>query len=128
MQAIDRGVGPAYVWLHCFLGTPRSLQPLSANLPGMHFFPSARSHSGSVAYKQATIEGMADDLFSFLESHRLQKVNIVGHSMGGKVAMCALGRDPSRFEKAVLMDVAPVDYEKLMPEQAKGMYTGVTDK
>ena len=46
-----------------------------------------------------------------MDSLNLQKAILLGHSMGGKVAMeCAL-QHPERIDKLIVVDIAPVAYE-----------------
>lgn len=55
-------------------------------------------------------EAMAADVIHFLQSHSLSKVSLLGHSMGGKVAMAvALSADlpTSAIEHLIVADIAP---------------------
>ena len=56
----------------------------------------------------------------------VNKVILIGHSMGGKVAMCAVGKQPDRFPKVVILDMAPVDYSQMIPEESFATYEAVT--
>jgi pimeloyl-ACP methyl ester carboxylesterase len=58
------------------------------------------------------------DSFDFLELADLvaaelgdEPVALVGHSMGGKIAMCLALRHPELVERLCVVDVSPVDYE-----------------
>ncbi|KAI1314829.1 hypothetical protein EDD11_001654 [Mortierella claussenii] len=60
---------------------------------------------------------MANDVVHFLKEHKLEKPIIIGHSMGGKVAMnLALKHTP--MDRLIVVDMAPVKV-KLSPEFAK---------
>ena len=62
-------------------------------------------HSQSINYKTLT-----SDLFNFIKSKNLSAVNIIGHSMGGKVAM-KFALDYERLvNKLVIVDIAPKEY------------------
>lgn len=54
------------------------------------------------------LEGLADFLVRFLDAlgPDWQRVSIVGHSLGGAVAVTVAGRHPARVEKLVLVDSA----------------------
>jgi pimeloyl-ACP methyl ester carboxylesterase len=55
---------------------------------------------------------MADDVRAFLARHGLPAAAVIGHSMGGKVAMrLALARG-EQVERLVVVDVAPVTYRR----------------
>ena len=62
-------------------------------------------HSQSINYKTLTI-----DLFNFIKSKNLSKVNIIGHSMGGKVAMKFALDYEHLVNKLVIVDIAPKKY------------------
>lgn len=64
-----------------------------------------RGHGDSyVGDGQYTIEGHVDDLVALLDHLHIQKVVIVGLSMGGYIALRGLERNPERFRAAVLCD------------------------
>jgi esterase len=50
---------------------------------------------------------MAADVLAFLAAHRLSRVQLLGHSMGGKAAMAAALAAPHALEKLVVADIAP---------------------
>ena len=51
----------------------------------------------------AWIDAWVDQMISLLDARNLEKVYLVGNSMGGGVALQLLARHPERFEKTVLM-------------------------
>ena len=58
-----------------------------------------------------TYDAMAQDVFVLLDSLSLERVTIIGHSMGGKVAMQCLALQPTRFHRAIIVDIAPKSYD-----------------
>lgn len=54
---------------------------------------------------------MAADLREFLDANGLDTVNLLGHSLGGKVAMEFALQYPKSVERLVVADIAPVEYE-----------------
>jgi pimeloyl-ACP methyl ester carboxylesterase len=54
-----------------------------------------------------TYAAMAADVLAFLAAHRLSRVQLLGHSMGGKAAMAAALAAPHALEKLVVADIAP---------------------
>ena len=73
---------------------------LTPDLPG-----HGRSPRGSLQYK-----AMADTVAEFVEGqHGAEKAVVIGHSMGGKVAMVLAVRRPELVEKLVVVDIAPVE-------------------
>lgn len=59
------------------------------------------SHQGSYQISQ-----LVTDLLGFLEALDIQHCDLLGHSMGGVVAMNALVAEPDRFRSLVLMDTS----------------------
>jgi pimeloyl-ACP methyl ester carboxylesterase len=53
---------------------------------------------------------MAEDVLRFLDDRGFARAAVVGHSMGGKVAMTLALRHPERVERLVVADIAPVTY------------------
>jgi esterase len=54
---------------------------------------------------------MAEDLKDFMESNWIYSVRIIGHSMGGKVAMQFAVDHPDMVERLVVVDIANESYE-----------------
>jgi pimeloyl-ACP methyl ester carboxylesterase len=51
---------------------------------------------------------MADDLRASLHEHGIERTSLLGHSMGGKVAMLAALLHPGEVDRLVVVDIAPV--------------------
>ncbi|MCB0515462.1 MAG: alpha/beta fold hydrolase [Chitinophagales bacterium] len=69
-----------------------------------------RNHGKSPHLLEMDYYLMAEDIIAFVEENALQNVSILGHSMGGKVAMQAAVSAPELFEKLIVVDIAPKDY------------------
>ena len=53
---------------------------------------------------------LTDDLLGFCEEHSLEKIHLIGHSMGGKVAMQFAVENEEKIDKLIIVDIAPKDY------------------
>ena len=53
---------------------------------------------------------MAEDLQAYCSANGLEKITLLGHSMGGKVAMLFACRYPHQVEKLIVADIAPKSY------------------
>ena len=73
-----------------------------------------RNHGDSPHSDQLDYQVMADDVRELIVRLELKYCCIVGHSMGGKVAMQLALNFPDLVEKLVIVDIAPVSY----PENA----------
>lgn len=57
-----------------------------------------------------TYEQMSADLSSFLDDQRIDSACIIGHSMGGKVAMQLALSNPEKVSELIVVDIAPISY------------------
>lgn len=55
-------------------------------------------------------EDMAADVLELMDSERIEKMCVIGHSMGGKVAMHMALTEPHRVSELVVVDIAPLNY------------------
>jgi pimeloyl-ACP methyl ester carboxylesterase len=74
-----------------------------------------RNHGRSLHADDMSYEALANDLDEFIENQKLNKVNIIGHSMGGKTAMWFAAKHPDKVKKLVVVDVAPGTYDTTSP-------------
>lgn len=69
-----------------------------------------RNHGQSPHSSQQNYPLMVDDLMELLDDLKVDKVNIMGHSVGGKVAMAFTEAHPERVDKLVVVDISPRQY------------------
>ena len=69
-----------------------------------------RNHGRSPHSDTFTYQAMANDLKAFLQEHDIRNPYIIGHSMGGKVAMLFALQNPEPWEKLMVVDIAPRPY------------------
>ncbi len=69
-----------------------------------------RNHGQSPHSDEQNFELMAQDIQTLCESLKLDKLHVLGHSLGGKVAMQFAAIQPSRVDKLVVVDIAPRQY------------------
>jgi pimeloyl-ACP methyl ester carboxylesterase len=53
---------------------------------------------------------MANDVTEFMNAQGIAATHLLGHSMGGKTAMCLADTNPDRVLTLIVLDVAPRDY------------------
>ena len=78
-----------------------------------HFSVTAldmRNHGASPHDDSMNYPVMANDVLEFMDDHKISAAHILGHSMGGKVAMQLALMAPERVKRLVIADVAPVNY------------------
>ncbi|MEO5959885.1 MAG: alpha/beta fold hydrolase [Opitutaceae bacterium] len=103
---------PPLVILHGLLGSSRNWQTAGRDLAA-HYHVLAldlRNHGGSPHAPAMSYDEMVGDAIAWLDGQRIERVMLLGHSMGGKVAMRLACRHPRRVERLVVVDVAPKDY------------------
>jgi pimeloyl-ACP methyl ester carboxylesterase len=69
-----------------------------------------RNHGRSPHSDSHNYADMADDLLELCETLGLESIRLLGHSMGGKVAMQFATQHPDRVEKLIVVDMAPRAY------------------
>ena len=70
-----------------------------------------RNHGMSGHHPLMNYATMAEDVCGTLDELGLKRVDLLGHSMGGKVAMQLAINQPQRVNSLVIADIAPVAYQ-----------------
>ncbi len=69
-----------------------------------------RNHGDSPHVEGMSYSKMAEDVLEVLDHLDLPVVDLMGHSMGGKVAMLLALNQPQRINNLIIVDIAPVNY------------------
>ena len=103
------------ILLHGLLGQTRNFGSWSRDLKDLHLEPDRRviladlrNHGESPHHPSMCYAAMAADVLRLIETLGCEKAVLVGHSMGGKVAMAMAMLAPSRVERLCVLDIAPV--------------------
>ncbi|MGI5310287.1 alpha/beta fold hydrolase [Rheinheimera sp. WS51] len=106
------GSGEPIVLIHGLFGSYENLGIIARSLAEHYHVINidVRNHGLSAHSEQMTYPLMAEDLKQTLDHLDLGKVAMLGHSMGGKLAMAFALAYPERVTKLILADVAPVAY------------------
>lgn len=106
------GEGAPIIILHGVFGSSDNWLSIGKVL-GEHntvYLPDLRNHGDSFHDDVFTYEAMVNDLVEMIEKEKIQDPIIIGHSMGGKVAMKFAVNHPDLFDKLVVVDIAPRAY------------------
>lgn len=97
------------VVLHGFLGAGGNWHTLARRFAERRpvFVPDARNHGRSFHADAFGYGEMVDDLVALLDAEGLDRVDLLGHSMGGKTAMRAAVEHPDRVARLVVADISP---------------------
>lgn len=100
------------VVIHGLFGSKENLNVIAKPLSEHHRVINVdlRNHGQSFHANDMDYPNMAKDVFVLLDHLAIEECIIVGHSMGGKVAMQMALDCPSRVKKLVILDIAPTHY------------------
>ena len=107
------GTGTPLLIIHGFLGMSDNWKTLATQYAAEGFQVHAldlRNHGRSFHSEEFTYEAMAGDVLDYCNQHNLAVVDIIGHSMGGKVAMLFAVTHPEKVGKLIVADIAPKYY------------------
>lgn len=106
------GSGPAVVLLHGLFGSARNLGALQRDLAGRFrvLALDLRNHGDSPHGAMMDYATLADDVRETLAAEGVTTAAVVGHSMGGKVAMTLALQSPALVQRLLVADIAPVSY------------------
>ena len=103
---------PALIILHGFFASSRNWRKIARKL-AEHFHVyviDMRNHGDSEHSLTMDYPSMAADIELFLDTRQLTSAHLLGHSMGGKVAMWLALSNPECINKLIVADIAPVSY------------------
>ncbi|MEL4308970.1 alpha/beta fold hydrolase [Joostella sp. CR20] len=107
------GNGKPLLILHGFLGMSDNWKTLGTKYADLGFevhLLDLRNHGKSFHSDDFSYELMVDDVLNYIDLHDLESVNIIGHSMGGKVAMLLAVSKPEVVTRLLVADIAPKYY------------------
>jgi esterase len=107
------GKGDPLVILHGLLGSADNWRSMSRRL-GAHYQVFAldlRNHGRSPHSDILDYDVMAADVREFMEQQALRRIMLLGHSMGGKVAMQFAIEYSEQVDRLIVVDIAPKAYE-----------------
>jgi len=106
------GSGEALLILHGLFGSGRNWQSHARRLAQDFAVVNVdlRNHGQSFHDDEMSYPAMADDVARLIKDLDLGPCHLLGHSMGGKVAMTLALDDPGLVTDMVVADIAPVGY------------------
>ena len=108
------GHGEPLVLLHGLFGSGDNWFGVAPKLAEkFHVFaPDLRNHGHSPHHAEMDYPLMAADVEKFFVAQKIEHACVIGHSMGGKVAMQFALDFPARVKKLVIVDMAPRAYAR----------------
>ena len=118
------GSGKPFVILHGFLGMSDNWKTLgtqySENGFEVHML-DLRNHGRSIQSDEFNYQLMVNDVVEYCEEKNLNSIYLLGHSMGGKVAMFTATQFPDLVEKLIVADIGVKYYKPHHDEILNGL-------
>src|SRR5438105_4019544 len=110
LAAVEYGEGPPLAIMHGLFGSGRNWASIAQRLAAHHrvITLDLRNHGASPWADTMDYVAMAEDVRAMLRSRGYDRYTLLGHSMGGKVAMVAALQYSAEVERHVVVDIAPV--------------------
>lgn len=117
------GTGTPILLIHGLFGSLENLnmvaKPLSENFQVTSI--DVRNHGNSFHQEGMDYSTLVNDVINLLDHLHIERCIVLGHSMGGKIAMQLALEYPERVEKLIVADIAPVSYPPHHNEIIKGL-------
>ena len=107
------GHGQPLLILHGFLGMSDNWKTLATHYASDGFQVHAldlRNHGRSFHSEIFNYDAMVQDILDYCHDHQLDTISIIGHSMGGKVAMLFAVQHPNNVNKLIVADIGTKYY------------------
>lgn len=120
----QQGQGEPIILLHGLFGSMSNLGILGRALSDTHevHWLDMRNHGQSPHCNEMDFPSMAADVIHYMDQHQLAHAHILGHSMGGKIAMQIALTYPARVDKLIVVDIAPVAYPPRHDDVFQGLF------
>ena len=119
LRVTGEATAPALIFLHHFGGAGRTwdavIQQLEPRFQCLAL--DQRGFGDSSAASVYSVAAMADDVLAVVERLKLERYWLIGHSMGGKVALSVAGRRSGGLAGLVLIAPSPPTPEPIEPAE-----------
>ena len=100
---------------HGLYGRARNWQSIAKELSNNYLFTiitvDLRNHGENKFEEDHSYSLMTKDIIELFQFLNIKRTNILGHSMGGKLAMILSIKHPQCINKLIIADIAPISYE-----------------
>lgn len=110
----EYGQGTPILILHGWLGISDNWIPIGKFLSTEGFnvvIPDLPNHGKSFHTEEFSYKEMAEIIYGFCKAKELEKPVIIGHSMGGKIAMEMVNIDKDYFKALIIVDIHFKEYQ-----------------
>lgn len=122
-QSQDSQQHPPLLILHGLLGDMDNWRSQARRLSASRrvITLDLRNHGDSPHVKGMSYREMADDVIKVAQHEKIDRFDLLGHSMGGKVAMHLALTNQTRVRRLVVVDIAPRTYPLWHQNILKGL-------
>lgn len=108
----QQGQGKHVILIHGLFGSLENLSMVARGLEDKYLVTSVdvRNHGSSFHQSGMDYPTLANDVISLMNHLNIESAIILGHSMGGKIAMQLALENQNRVEKLIVADISPVKY------------------
>lgn len=117
------GTGEHLVLIHGLFGSLENLNMVAKPLSQHYCVTSVdvRNHGSSFHASSMEYPELAQDIINLLDHLKIDTCLMLGHSMGGKIAIQVALQRPERIKKLLIADIAPVSYPPHHLDIIKGL-------
>jgi len=108
----QQGRGEHLILIHGLFGSLENLNMVAKVLASDYCVTSVdvRNHGHSFHKNDMAYGSLAQDIVNLLDHLAIDQAHVLGHSMGGKIAMELALSFPKKVKKLIVADIAPVNY------------------
>ena len=103
---------PPLLFLHGLFGSSANWGRIARHFEADYhcIIPDLRNHGGSPHDPDVSFQAQAADVQQLMQQLSIDSATLIGHSMGGKVAMTLALTQPESVTSLIVVDIAPVHY------------------
>ncbi len=122
------GQGPTVVFLHGLFGSSQNWVGMGRRLSslGRCMLVDLRNHGDSPHAAEHSLSACVQDLADWSDLHAPEPLLLVGHSMGGLVAMAFALAHPERATGVASLDIAPRPYPSEHEAEFRAFHTDIS--
>ncbi len=107
------GEGQPFIVMHGYLGMSDNWKSFGTQIAALGYqvhLLDLRNHGRSFHDSEFTYDAMVEDVRYYMVENNLEQAVVLGHSMGGKVAMKFATTYPGKVKQLLVADIAPKEY------------------
>ena len=108
----QQGTGKDVILIHGLFGSLENLNMIAKGLKDSYRVTNidVRNHGSSFHEHSMAYDELAQDVVNLMTKLDIEQASILGHSMGGKIAMQIALEHSKKVDKLIVADIAPVTY------------------